>query len=99
MTVFRMLLSIALFIVALFAFIGFFLNGFSWLYFAIAIVGFLLAAWCWPSDTASRRRSKQGLEIVELIDLIGSLIELVASLILLPLRLIGWLLRHAGIDF
>ena len=99
MTVFRILLSIALFITALLAFIGLFLNGFSWLYVGIAISGFLLAAWVWPSDPASRRRSKRGLEIVELIDLIGSLIELVASLILLPLRLIGWLLRHAGIDF
>lgn len=99
MTVFRVLLSIALFVTAALAFIGLFLNGFNWLYVAISVGGFLLAAWVWPSDANSRRRSKQGLEIVELIDLIGSLIELVASLILLPLRLIGWLLRHAGIDF
>ena len=98
MTVLRIFLSIALFIAAILALVGLLLNGFSWLYVAVALIGFLLAAWVWPSDQASRRRSKQGLEIVELIDLIGSLIELVASLILWPLRLIGWLLRHGGVD-
>lgn len=96
MTVFRILLSIALFIAAIVALVGLFLNGFSWLYVAVAVIGFLLAAWVWPSDPASRRRSRR--DRLNPVDLIELLIESGAELVLLPLRLIGWLLRHGGVD-
>ena len=93
MTVFRILLSIALFIAAILALIGLFLNGFSWLYVAIAVGGFLLAAWVWPSRRDLDRRSNEysSIEWPEL------LIEFPAELILWPLRWLGMAIRH-GLD-
>ena len=93
MTVLRIFLSTALFIAAIVALIGLLLNGFSWLYVAIAVGGFLLAAWVWPSRSAPDRRSKDhsSLEWLEL------LIEFPAELILWPLRWLGALVRH-GLD-
>jgi len=93
MTVFRILLSIALFIAAILALIGLFLNGFSWLYIAIAVCGFLLAAWVWPSrrEPDTRRNDYSSIEWLEL------LIEFPAELILWPLRWLGMAIRH-GLD-
>ena len=93
MTIFRILLSIALFITAFLAFIGLFLNGFSWLYVAIAVGGFLLAAWVWPSRSASVRHRNDH----DFIDGLELLIEFPADLIVWPLRWLGSILRH-GLD-
>jgi hypothetical protein len=85
MTFLRMLLSVALFIAAVLALVGLFLNGFSWLYIAIAVGGFLLAAWVWPSDPKryqyeNKLNAWEWLEILELV-------------IVLPAQIILWLFR------
>ena len=93
MTVLRIFLSIALFIAAILALVGLLLNGFSWLYVAIAVGGFLLAAWVWPSrrEPDTRRNEYSSIEWLEL------LIEFPAELILWPLRWLGMAIRH-GLD-
>lgn len=93
MTVLQILLSIALFIAAILALVGLFLNGFSWVYVAIGVGGFLLAAWVWPSRRApdTRRNEYSSIEWLEL------LIEFPAELILWPLRWLGMAIRH-GLD-
>lgn len=93
MTIFRILLSIALFITAFLAFIGLFLNGFSWLYLAISVGGFLLAAWAWPSDQTPRQARNN----YSVLDWLEVLIEFPADLIVWPLRWLGSILRH-GLD-
>ena len=87
MTIFRILLSIALFITAFLAFIGLFLNGFSWLYIAIAVGGFLLAAWVWPSDP-KRYRYENKLNAWDWLEILELVIVLPAQIILWPIRLI-----------
>lgn len=84
MTFLRMFLSVVLFIAAILALVGLFLNGFSWLYVVIAVGGFLLAAWVWPSRRESgRHRNDHGF-----IDGLELLIEFPAEILLLPFRLI-----------
>lgn len=87
MTVLRILLSIALFITAFLVFIGLFLNGFSWLYIAIAVGGFLLAAWVWPSDL-KRYEYENKLNILDWLEIIELVIVLPAQIILWPVRFI-----------
>ncbi|MEC7120776.1 MAG: hypothetical protein VXW65_12855 [Pseudomonadota bacterium] len=79
-----MLLSVTLFITAFAALFSLFLNGLSWLYVAIAVGGFLLAAWIWPSRRKSDRRGKD----YSFLDWLELLIELPAELLLLPFRFI-----------
>jgi len=87
MTFLRMLLSVALFIAAILALIGLFLNGFSWLYIAIAIGGFLLAAWVWPSDP-KRYRYENKLNAWDWLEILELVIVLPAQIILWPIRFI-----------
>jgi len=83
----RMLLSIALFIAAILALIGLFLNGFNWLYIAIAVGGFLLAAWVWPSDP-KRYRYENKLNALDWLEILELVIVLPAQIILWPIRFI-----------
>lgn len=87
MTFLRMLLSVALFIAAVLALIGLFLNGFSWLYIAIAVGGFLLAAWVWPSDP-KRYRYENKLNAWDWLEILELVIVLPAQIILWPIRFI-----------
>ena len=87
MTFLRMLLSVALFIAAILALIGLFLNGFSWLYIAIAVGGFLLAAWVWPSDP-KRYQYENKLNAWEWLEILELVIVLPAQIILWPFRFI-----------
>ena len=87
MTFLRMLLSVALFIAAILALIGLFLNGFSWLYIAIAVGGFLLAAWVWPSDP-KRYRYENKLNAWDWLEILELVIVLPAQIILWPIRFI-----------
>jgi len=84
MTVFRILLSIALFIAAILALVGLFLNGFSWLYVAVAVIGFLLAAWIWPSRRQSGRRASD----YSFLDWLEWLIECPIALIVMIFRFV-----------
>lgn len=87
MTFLRMLLSVVLFIAAVLALIGLFLNGFSWLYIAIALGGFLLAAWVWPSDP-KRYRYENKLNAWDWLEILELVIVLPAQIILWPIRFI-----------
>ena len=87
MTVLRMLLSVAFFITAILAVVGLFLNGFSWLYIAIAVGGFLLAAWVWPNDP-KRYRYENKLNAWDWLEILELVIVLPAQIILWPIRLI-----------
>jgi len=87
MTFLRMLLSVALFIAAVLALVGLFLNGFSWLYVAIAVGGFLLAAWVWPSDP-KRYRCENKLNAWDWLEILELVIVLPAQIILWPIRFI-----------
>ena len=87
MTFLRMLISVALFIAAILALIGLFLNGFSWLYIAIAVGEFLLAAWVWPSDP-KRYQYENKLNAWEWLEILELVIVLPAQIILWPFRFI-----------
>ena len=87
MILLRMLLSVALFITAILAVVGLFLNGVSWLYVAVAVIGFLLAAWVWPSDP-KRYRYENKLNAWDWLEILELVIVLPAQIILWPIRLI-----------
>lgn len=87
MILLRMLLSVALFITAILALVGLFLNGVSWLYVAVAVIGFLLAAWVWPSDP-KRYRYENKLNAWDWLEILELVIVLPAQIILWPIRLI-----------
>lgn len=87
MTVFRILLSIALFTLAFLAMYDVLFKGFNQLYFGIAIGSFLLAVWIWPirrQSSRPERNTSSGLEWFELL----------FELILWPLRFLGHIIKH-----
>ena len=101
MTLFRLLLSLSLWITSVVSIVALCLNGWSWLIFILAISTWLLAYLCWPRDRPNTTRRTPRQPMLKNADLLNvDLWELIFTFIEWPIRGFFWLLRGVwhGLD-